>query len=159
MIKINFSKNSKDTVVPDNAKKLIRTACKKVLETENFLDSAEINVTFVTDEEIREINNSFRQIDKATDVLSFPLGENGIYDKNPENDCLMLGDVVISVEHAIMQAEEFGHSVEREIAYLTVHSVLHLLGYDHILEGDDKKLMRQREETALEKMGLKIKGR
>lgn len=159
MIKINFSKNSKDTVVPDNAKKLIRTACKKVLETENFLDSAEINVTFVTDEEIREINNSFRQIDKATDVLSFPLGENGIYDKNPENDCLMLGDVVISVEHAIMQAEEFGHSVEREIAYLTVHSVLHLLGYDHILEGDDKKLMRQREEMALEKMGLKIKGR
>ena len=159
MIKINFSKNSKETFVPDNAKKLIKTACKKVLETENFQGSAEINVTFVTDEEIREINNSFRQIDKATDVLSFPLGENGVYDVNPENDCFMLGDVVISVEHAIMQAKEFGHSVEREIAYLTVHSVLHLLGYDHVLEGDDKKLMREHEEMALEKMGLEIKGR
>ena len=159
MIKINFIKNSKDVIVPDGAKKLIRTACKKVLETENFCDNAEINVTFVTDEEIRELNNSFRQIDKSTDVLSFPLGEDGNYDKNPENDCFMLGDVVISVEHALMQANEFGHSVEREIAYLTVHSVLHLLGYDHVLEGDDKKLMREHEEMALKKMGLEINGR
>ena len=158
MLKINFIKNSKDVKVPLNAKKLIKTACKKVLETENFSDSAEINVTFVTDKEIREINNSFRQIDKATDVLSFPLGENGVYDRNPENDCLMLGDVVISVEHAIMQANEFGHSVEREIAYLTVHSVLHLLGYDHVLESEDKKEMRKREEITLAKMGLEIKG-
>ena len=71
----------------------------------------------------------------------------------------MLGDVVISVEHALMQANEFGHSVEREIAYLTVHSVLHLLGYDHVLEGDDKKLMREHEEMALKKMGLEINGR
>lgn len=159
MIKINFRKNSRKVIVPDGAKKLIRTACKTVLECENFLDSAEINVTFVTDEEIKELNNLYRQIDKSTDVLSFPLGENGTYDKNPENDCFMLGDVVISVEHALMQAEEFGHSAEREIAYLTVHSVLHLLGYDHVLEGEDKKLMREREELALKKMGLEIKGR
>ena len=159
MVKINFRKNSRNAIVPDGAKKLIRTACKKVLESEKFFDSAEINVTFVTDEEIRELNNLYRQIDKSTDVLSFPLGENGIYDKNPENDCFMLGDVVISVEHAIAQANEFGHSAQREIAYLTVHSVLHLLGYDHVLEGEDKRLMREHEEMALAKMGLEIKER
>ena len=157
MIKVNFIKNSKDVKVPIGTKKLIKTACSKVLETEEFNNSAEINVMFVTDEEIREINRDYRKIDKSTDVLSFPMGENGVYDINPENGCLLLGDVVISVEHAQMQANEFGHSLEREIAYLTVHSVLHLLGYDHVLEGEDKRVMREHEEEALSIMGLEIK--
>ena len=90
-------------------------------------------------------------------MLSFPLGADGIYDINPENGCLMLGDVVISVEQAVKQAEEFGHTTEREIAYLTVHSVLHLLGYDHVDEADEKKIMRKREEEALKLLGLDIK--
>ena len=80
-----------------------------------------------------------------------------MYDVNPENDCLMLGDVVISVEHALKQAEEYGHSIEREIAYLTVHSVLHLLGYDHVDEAEEKRIMRQKEEEALKILGLNIK--
>ena len=89
-------------------------------------------------------------------MLSFPLGENGCYDINPENDLYMLGDVIISIDHAIMQADLFGHSLDREIAYLTVHSIFHLLGYDHIEEGEDKKLMRAKEEAALLKIGLQI---
>lgn len=136
---------------------LIESACRAVLEVENFDDDCEINVTLVDDEEIKVLNRDFRNIDKSTDVLSFPLGENGVYDTNPENNCLMLGDVVISVEHALLQAEEFGHSIEREIAYLTVHSVLHLLGYDHVDEAEEKKIMRTKEEQSLEILGLDIK--
>lgn len=136
---------------------LIYKACCAVLDNEGFEANAEVNVTLIDDEEIRVLNNEFRNIDKSTDVLSFPLGENGEYDVNPENECLMLGDVVISVEHAVKQAEEFGHSIEREIAYLTVHSVLHLLGYDHVDEADEKRIMRKKEEEALKVLGLDIK--
>ena len=143
--------------LPNGTKALIRNACKAVLQTENFTESAEINISFVDDESIRQINNEFRNINKSTDVLSFPMGENGEYDVNPENGCKMLGDVVISVEHAIAQAELFGHSNEREIGYLTVHSVLHLLGYDHVDEAEEKKIMRAKEEEALSLLGLEIK--
>ncbi len=153
---INFS-NEQDIKIADNTEKLILSACEAVLKIEGFLDDAEINVTLVDSEEIRQLNNDFRGIDKSTDVLSFPLGENGEYDINPENGCLMLGDVVISVEQALVQAEEFGHGVEREIAYLTVHSVLHLLGYDHVDEAQEKKIMRKKEEEALALLGLSIK--
>lgn len=140
-----------------NAEDLINSACKAVLQIDSFEADAEINVTLVDDDEIRSLNNEFRSIDRATDVLSFPLCENGEYDINPENGCAMLGDVVISVEHAVKQAQEFGHSIEREIAYLTVHSVLHLLGYDHIDEAEEKKIMRNKEEQALKLIGLDIK--
>ena len=143
--------------LPTGTKALIRNACKSVLKIENFTESAEINISFVDDESIREINKEFRNIDKSTDVLSFPMGDNGEYDVNPENGCKMLGDVVISVEHAISQAELFGHSNEREIGYLTVHSVLHLLGYDHVDEAEEKKIMRSKEEEALSLLGLEIK--
>lgn len=153
---INFS-NEQDIKIADNTEELIVSACDAVLKNEGFETSAEINVTLVDSEEIRRLNNDFRGIDKSTDVLSFPLGENGEYDENPENGCLMLGDVVISVEQALAQAEEFGHGVEREIAYLTVHSVLHLLGYDHVDEAEEKKIMRKKEEEALSLLGLSIK--
>ncbi len=153
---INFS-NEQNIQIADNTEELIVSACEAVLKNEGFDDDAEINVTLVGSEEIRRLNNDFRGIDKSTDVLSFPLGEDGEYDENPENGCLMLGDVVISVEQALAQADEFGHSVEREIAYLTVHSVLHLLGYDHVDEGNDKKIMRNKEEEALSLLGLSIK--
>ncbi len=140
-----------------DAERLINSACRSVLETENFNFDAEINVTLVDDQEIKALNSQFRNIDRATDVLSFPLNDNEEYDINPENGCAMLGDVVISVEHAVKQAEEFGHSIEREVAYLTVHSVLHLLGYDHLDEADEKKIMRKKEEQALKLIGLDIK--
>lgn len=157
MLKINFIKGNKDIALPNGTKALIKEACRMVLEVEEFNHSAEINISIVNDEIIRTINKDFRNIDKATDVLSFPLGEDGCYDVNPENGCFMLGDVVISAQRALFQANEFGHSIEREIAYLTVHSVLHLLGYDHIDEGEEKRLMRSREELVLKKMGLEIK--
>ena len=157
MVKVNFLNKQKILPLPNGTKALVRNACKAVLQTENFTESAEINISFVDDDSIREINREFRNIDKSTDVLSFPMGENGEYDINPENGCKMLGDIVISVEHAISQAELFGHSNEREIGYLTVHSVLHLLGYDHMDEAEEKKLMRAKEEEALSLLGLEIK--
>ena len=157
MVKVNFLSKQKLLPLPNGTKALIRNACKAVLKIENFTESAEINITFVDDAAIREINNEFRGIDKSTDVLSFPMGEDGVYDINPENGCKLIGDVVISVEHAIAQAELYGHSNEREIGYLTVHSVLHLLGYDHVDEGTNKKIMREKEEQALSLLGLEIK--
>ena len=154
MLKINFQNNN--VKLPFGTKRLVKKACVETLRVEEFNPLTEINVTFVNDEEIRKINKTHRQIDKPTDVLSFPLGENGCYDVNPENNCLLLGDIVISVDTATKQSEEFGHSIRREIAYLTVHSVLHLLGYDHILEADDKKEMRLKEEIVLKRLGLEI---
>ncbi|MBO7217323.1 MAG: rRNA maturation RNase YbeY [Clostridia bacterium] len=156
MLIVNFS-DEQNIKLEENVEVLINSACASVLEIENFVDDAEINVTLVDDEAIKELNAEFRNIDKSTDVLSFPLGVDGVYDINPENDCLMLGDVVISVSQALRQAREFGHSKEREIAYLTVHSVLHLLGYDHVDESVKKKIMRQKEEQALKKLGLEIR--
>lgn len=153
---INFS-DEQNIKLESNISELIESACKAVLEIESFTDDAEVNVTLVSDDEIHRLNLEFRNIDKSTDVLSFPLGENGEYDVNPENGCLMLGDVIISVEHALRQAEEFGHSKEREIAYLTVHSVLHLLGYDHVDEAEEKRIMRMKEEETLKILGLNIK--
>ena len=91
-------------------------------------------------------------------MLSFPLGENGEYDINPATGAYMLGDIVISVQKAMEQASEFGHSLEREIAFLTVHSMLHLLGYDHVNGGLEAVHMREKEETVLTQLGLKRNG-
>ncbi len=156
MVKINFANRQRKTKLPENTKKLVISAVEASLRIENFNADAEVNVTFVSDNKIKEINAAFRDIDRATDVLSFPLGEDGDYDINPENGCLMLGDVIISIDHALAQAETFGHGVDREIAYLTVHSVFHLLGYDHTDEAEEKKLMRSKEEKALSIIGLEI---
>ncbi len=153
---INIS-NEQEITLSSDLDSLINSAVLSVLDCEKFSDDAEVNVTLVDGEKIKALNNEFRNIDKETDVLSFPLGEDGVYDINPENDAFMLGDVVISVDRALKQAEEFGHSIEREIAYLTVHSVLHLLGFDHIDEGENKKIMRAKEEAALEVIGLNFR--
>ncbi len=134
--------------------RLIKKACKTTLKNEGFPADAEINVTLVDDEEIKRLNAQFRDIDRSTDVLSFPLGDNGEYDINPENNACMLGDVVLSLEHAAAQALEFGHSFSREAAYLTVHSVLHLLGYDHINDEEERKIMREKEEQVMKLMKL-----
>ena len=113
---------------------------------------SEISVTFVSLEEIHELNREYRQVDSPTDVLSFPQFDD--LDDLPEEGEIMLGDVVICSDRAKEQAEEFGHSFEREIIYLFVHSVLHLLGYDH-MEEDEKRIMRRREEEVMERIGLK----
>ncbi len=156
MVKINFSNRQRKVKLPSNIKALVNDACTAALKTEGVDFKSEINVTFVGDKKIRSINYQFRDIDRSTDVLSFPLGEDGVYDLNPENGYYMLGDVIISIDHALAQADFFGHGIDREIAYLVVHSVFHLLGYDHVDEGEDKKLMRAKEEAALKLLGLEI---
>ena len=114
----------------------------------------EFTITITDNEQIHQLNKEFRGVDSATDVLSFPLW-NREEDPfiNPENNCIMLGDIIISLERAAEQATEYGHSLKRECAYLCVHAVMHLLGYDHI-EEDDKKVMRAREEEILIKLKL-----
>ncbi len=155
--KVNITVKEKSVTLPQNFRALIRKACNATLKYEEFIDKAEINVTIVDDEEIKELNRDFRDIDKSTDVLSFPLGEDGVYDYNPETDALMLGDIVISADHALMQAELYGHGIDREIAFLTVHSMLHLLGYDHVNNLEEEKEMFYKQEEILKSMGLEVK--
>ena len=132
-------------------KTMERAACR-CLETEGVDGQrAELSVTFVDPEEIRVLNRDYRGVDKVTDVLSFPQFEGA--DEMPQQGELCLGDVVICREKAAGQAEEFGHSFEREIIYLFTHSVLHLLGYDHMTD-EDKRQMRQREEEVMEYLGI-----
>ncbi|MDR1805556.1 MAG: rRNA maturation RNase YbeY [Clostridium sp.] len=152
-------RNDQDEVkIPTGVRMLMRRACTAVLTGEDFNADAEVYVRFVDDETIRALNKKHRGIDERTDVLSFPLGENGIYDVNPETGAQMLGDVVISMPRAVAQSERFEHSLQREVCYLTVHSLLHLLGYDHTSGGMDLVRMREKEEAALSKVGLKRNG-
>lgn len=157
-IKVIISNNQKAVKIPTGVRMLVRRCCHAVLVQENFEGSAEISVTFVDDEQIRELNKKHRNLDKSTDVLSFPLGENGKYDVNPETGAKILGDIVISMETAVRQAEEYGHPLQREVAFLTVHSMLHLLGYDHVNGGLEAVHMREKEEAVLTQLGLKRNG-
>ena len=131
-------------------------AAEYAVESENLLNMdkqrCELSVTFVGLDEIHELNREYRGVDRPTDVLSFPQFED-LEEEIPEVGEICLGDVVICREKAEEQAEEFGHSFERELVYLFTHSVLHLLGYDH-MEEDEKKVMRQREEEIMEQIGL-----
>lgn len=144
--------------IPTGVRMLIRRCCNAVLTYENFEGPAEISVTIVDDETIRALNLKHRGIDKSTDVLSFPMGENGVYDINHDTGAKILGDIIISIEHAYDQAEKYGHSLQREIGFLTVHSLLHLLGYDHENGGLEAVRMREKEEAVLTQMGLKRNG-
>ncbi|MGN0534209.1 MAG: rRNA maturation RNase YbeY [Eubacterium sp.] len=154
-VKVIISNKQKAVKVPTGIRLLIRRCCHAVLELENFEGSAEVSVTFVDNEQIRKLNAQHRNIDKATDVLSFPLGENGEYDINMDTGAKLLGDIVISVEKAVEQAELYNHPLQREIGFLTVHSMLHLLGYDHEKGGLEEVHMREKEETVLTQIGWK----
>ena len=133
----------------------LKKCIEAALEAEDVRVPCEINVLVADNQTIRAINKAYRNIDKETDVLSFPMFqfEPGKLPKDltayldPETGLLPLGDMVISYEKAKAQAEEFGHSAKRELGYLTIHSILHLLGYDHVDEGPMKKQMRAREEA------------
>ncbi len=135
--------------------RIIRKCIEAALDAEKITVPCEINALITNDQGIQEINRASRSIDKPTDVLSFPMFQleagnpptdwTGYID--PETGRCPLGDMAISLERAAKQAEEFGHSVRREIGYLTIHSVLHLLGYDHLDEGAQKAQMRSREEA------------
>ncbi len=134
-----------EAVISDNLMNILEKAAFACVGRD-----AEISLSFVSAEEIRELNRDYRGMDSVTDVLSFPM-----YDDNDifEEEELILGDVVICMERVREQAAEFGHSEEREVAYLFTHSVLHLLGYDHINE-EDKREMRQREEEIMAELGI-----
>ena len=153
-IRVIISNRQKEVKIPTGMRMLIRRCCHAVLQLEEFPDPAEISVTFVDNEQIREMNNKFRKIDSATDVLSFPLGENGVYDTNYETGAKLLGDIVISMPRAKEQAEMYGHSLEREVGFLTAHSMLHLLGYDHEQGGIERVRMREKEELVMQQLGL-----
>ena len=135
---------------------LVKKAVGWVLEEEQIRDDCILSVLFTDDEGIRTINREFRQIDRATDVLSFPMNElvpehfdPNQCERDPETGAILLGDMVISIPRCIAQGEEFGHGYDRELCYLTVHSILHLLGYDHVDEGPMKKQMRQKEKKIM----------
>ncbi|MBQ2758596.1 MAG: rRNA maturation RNase YbeY [Clostridia bacterium] len=157
-VKVIISNDQNTVKVPSGVRLLIRRCCHAVLLLESFSSPAEISVRFVDNEQIKELNAQYRNIDKETDVLSFPLGENGEYDVNPETNACLLGDIVISVQKAMEQSQEYNHSLDREIAFLTVHSMLHLLGYDHVNGGLEAVRMREKEETVLTQLGLKRNG-
>ena len=144
--------------IPTGVRMLIRRCCKAVLVNEGFTDMAEISVSIVDDATIHELNLKHRKIDRSTDVLSFPMGENGEYDINYDTGAKILGDIIISIEHAYEQAEKYGHTHQREIRFLTVHSLLHLLGYDHENGGHEAVQMREKEEAVLTRIGLKRNG-
>lgn len=140
---------------------LLERAITAALEAEGVAIPCEVDVLITDDEGIHQINLEQRDIDRPTDVLSFPMfnylpGQppaDGA-DADPATGLTPLGDMVISLERARAQAEEYGHPVERELCYLAVHSVLHLLGYDHMDEGEEKAQMRAREEAILGKLGM-----
>ena len=152
--KVYINNNQVKVKIPTGIRILIRRSCNAVLQEESFNDDAEVNVTFVDNDEIQRLNTEFRNKPVPTDVLSFPLGEDGKYDLNIETGAFQLGDIVISVEKAQEQASVYGHTLQREIAFLTVHSMLHLLGYDHVNGGLEEVHMREKEEKTLIKLGL-----
>ena len=139
-----------------NAASLIRKAAEKALAAENVQVPCLISVMLTDEEGIHRVNREFRGVDRETDVLSFPLNEltPGAFDpetceRDWETGAVMLGDMMISIPACEKQGEEFGHGFEREIQFLTVHSVLHLLGYDHVDEGEQKRQMRAREKAIM----------
>ena len=154
-VKVIISNTQKKVKIPTGIRLLIRRCCHAVLQLENFDGSAEVSVRFVDNEEIRKLNKQYRNIDKETDVLSFPMGENGVYDVNHDTGAKILGDIVISMEKAVEQAKIYNHPLQREVGFLTVHSMLHLLGYDHEAGGIEAVHMREKEETVLTQIGWK----
>jgi probable rRNA maturation factor len=153
-VKVMIRNNQREVKIPVGLRLLIRKCCQAVLKAENFQGDAEVSVSFVSNAEIRQLNRVYRDKDKSTDVLSFPLGENGVYDVNQETGAYLLGDVVISMETAVKQAHIYGHSLEREVGFLTVHSMLHLLGYDHETSPLEAAKMHEKEEIILESLGI-----
>ncbi len=160
-MKVAIRNNQKKFKVTKEMRDLVRSAVAASLDYMEFGRDVEISVMFTDNEEIRTLNKLHRNIDRETDVLSFPLFE---YDDegyiieeelevNPDGD-MLLGDIVISLEKAAEQAEEYGHSMDREVGFLTVHSMLHLFGYDHMTPDDEKEMFGYQREI-LEQMGLK----
>lgn len=145
----------------NNAKSLIERAVGETLTAEGINEPVEVSVLLTDDEGIHEINREFRGVDMPTDVLSFPMTDlepehfdADICDRDPETGRILLGDMAVSLETCAAQGVEFEHGFSRELQYLAVHSVLHLLGYDHEDEADDKRLMRTKEKIIMKRLGM-----
>ncbi len=153
MIEVNYN-NIKEL---PNEEALIRKVVQAVLENEKIKHNVDVYVTLTNNEEIHKINKKYREVDRPTDVLSFPMYEREeIDDLKGDNLSVqeeILGDIIVSIEKVKEQAEEYGHSFERELAYLITHGCLHLLGYDHMID-EEKEVMRKHEEMVLEKLGI-----
>lgn len=156
-IRIGFSTEVENE---DEVRALVEKCARNVLSRENVAFPAEIDITVVDADTIREMNAEYRSKDSVTDVLSFPMYEfyNGEpreeLDEEPDTGCVMLGDMILCYTRACEQAKEFGHSAARECGYLTTHSMLHLLGYDHERNDEDTRLMRSKEEEYMNAIGL-----
>ena len=157
-MKLYFENEQDKLPLTYKLKMLVRAAVEKTLDYEQYGNPCEVSITFTDNEGIRKLNRKFRGINRATDVLSFPLFDyEGTSEEPPINELKgMLGDIVISLERAEKQADEFGHSFEREVAFLTVHSMLHLLGYDHETGEEDELDMRRRQTEIVEQLGLAV---
>ncbi len=144
--------NQKKVVTTPPLRRLIKAAVNATLDFEDFTADCEVSVTLTDNEKIHRLNRDYRNVDRPTDVLSFPLcdWEDGGQAFGP----MALGDIVLSLEKAKEQAEAYGHSYEREVAFLTVHSMLHLLGYDHETSEEDEKEMFARQNAIMDLMGL-----
>ena len=149
-VKVYFENEQEKHAVDENLEALVCRAVEQTLRFEEIGEPAEVSVTFTDNEGIRALNRDYRGIDRETDVLSFPLFEKA-------GETRLLGDIVLSLEKCAAQGEEFGHGFMRECAFLTVHSTLHLLGYDHETGEEDEKDMRERQTAIVDRMGFGIK--
>lgn len=153
-LKVAITNEQKEYKIPSGIRLLIRRCCHAVLQAEQMRGHFEVSVSFVDDERILELNSQFRGKDLATDVLSFPSGTDGNFPVDNDSGAALLGDIALSIPHVYNQAEQYGHDIRREFAYLTVHAMLHLLGYDHEGNGIDRVRMREKEEDILNRLGL-----
>ena len=155
-LKLYFSNEQNKIKISFRMRRLITKAVSEALKQEKFEYPAEISVSFIDNEAIHNLNLQYREKDKPTDVLSFPIYEKEELEDGSAFDghAVTLGDIIISAEQAKAQSEEYGHSLEREICFLSVHSVLHLLGYDHETSEEDDRYMKQKQEDVLIKIGL-----
>ena len=152
-IYVYFSDEQDKIKLDFNADELIEKCTEQALVEEEIDESAEVSVTFVDNEKIRALNAEHRGFDRETDVLSFPAFTDDGFEVNPENDAIILGDIVISLEKAKAQSEEYGHSMLRETAFLIAHSLFHLLGYDHETEAEEKEMF-EKQENVLQRLGI-----
>ena len=152
-----YFNNSQEGAISYALKMLIRRSVIAALDYEGYENDCEVSVTLTDNEGIHALNKQYRNIDAPTDVLSFPLVEYENTEEPPVDEATMLGDIVISLERAEEQADEFGHSFEREVAFLTVHSMLHLLGYDHVNSEAEDEEMRSRQRDIMKNLGLEVK--
>ncbi len=147
MIDVLFDNRQDVMEITDENMKAVENAIDAVLEEEGCEGDYEVSVSFVTNDEIKELNRDYRNVDSETDVLSFPM------DDDEFNGVIILGDIVLSTQKIIEQANDFGHSLEREMLYLTVHSMLHLLGYDH-MNASEKDEMRSKEKEIMKRLKI-----